>query len=37
MSWGRHDRAKFAADAVIDEWLENDRARVMFRDEYRIE
>jgi len=37
MSWDRYDRAKFATDAQIDEWIENDRARVMYRDESRTD
>ena len=36
MSWDRYDRAKFPTTAQIDEWIENDRARVMYRDESRI-
>jgi 5,6-dimethylbenzimidazole synthase len=37
MSWDRYDRAKFPTAVQIDEWIENDRARVMFRDESRID
>ncbi|MGH3201844.1 MAG: nitroreductase family protein [Streptosporangiaceae bacterium] len=37
MSWDRYDRAKFPATAQIDEWIENDRARVMYRDESRTD
>jgi 5,6-dimethylbenzimidazole synthase len=37
MSWDRYDRAKFRTSDQIDEWIENDRARVMFRDESRTD
>ena len=37
MSWDRYDRGKFLTGAQIDEWIEKDRARVMFRDESRID
>jgi len=37
MSWERYDRAKCPTDAQIDEWIEHDRARVMYRDESRTD
>ncbi|MQA11248.1 MAG: hypothetical protein GEU98_22365 [Pseudonocardiaceae bacterium] len=37
LSWDRYDRTKFQTAADIDAWIENDRARVMYRDESRID
>lgn len=37
MSWDRYDRAQFRTDAEIDEWIQKDRHRVMYRDESRID
>lgn len=37
MSWDRYDRAKFWTDSRIEEWIEKDRHRAMFRDESRID
>ncbi|MGH3681564.1 MAG: nitroreductase family protein [Natronosporangium sp.] len=37
MSWDRFDPAKFRTGAQIDEWIANDRHRVMYRDESRVD
>lgn len=37
MSWDRYDHAKFLTSTQIDEWIDKDRARVMYRDESRID
>lgn len=37
MSWDRYDPAKFRTDAQIQEWIEKDRHRVMYRDESRVD
>lgn len=37
MSWDRYDPAAFRTDAQIQEWIEKDRHRVMYRDESRVD
>lgn len=37
LSWDRYDPAKFRTDAQIQEWIEKDRHRVMYRDESRVD
>lgn len=37
VSWDRYDTSKFWTQADIDAWISEDRHRVMFRDESRID
>lgn len=37
MSWDRYDHTKFRTDAEVDEWIDKDRHRVMYRDQSRID
>ena len=37
MSWDQYDRTKFLTEAQIEEWVKKDRARVMYRDESRVD
>ncbi|MGH2374443.1 MAG: nitroreductase family protein [bacterium] len=37
MHWGRFDNSHFLTGAQIDEWIKNERARVMYRDESRVD
>ncbi len=37
LSWGRFNAANFMTDEQVDEWIRHERARVMYRDESRVD
>ncbi len=37
MSWDRFDTQNFLTDEQVDEWIRTERARVMYRDESRVD
>ena len=37
MHWGNFNAANFMTNEQVDEWVKNERARVMYRDESRVD
>lgn len=37
LNWDKFDMANFMTDAQIDEWIKNERAKVMYRDESKVD
>ncbi|MGQ0550902.1 MAG: nitroreductase family protein [Armatimonadota bacterium] len=37
MNWGNFNAANFMTNEQVDEWVKNERARVMYRDESRVD